>query len=78
VTVLLEYLSVYGYLQALADGKCISSAYWLNSVLTTGMMCAPSNALHFPTACTGRVENPNNYVREFVSVCFCLCHHCYA
>lgn len=47
--------------KALAEGKCVSSAYWLNNVLTTEVMRAPSNPLHFPTACTGRVDNPQNY-----------------
>ena len=49
--------------KALADGRCISSAYWLNHVLTTGVMHAPSNPLHFPATCTGRVDNSQKYVR---------------
>uniref|UniRef100_A0A1X7V386 PAX-interacting protein 1 n=1 Tax=Amphimedon queenslandica TaxID=400682 RepID=A0A1X7V386_AMPQE len=38
------------YTQALSDGKCISSAHWLNDVLSLQRMFPPSDPLHFPLA----------------------------
>ena len=47
---------------ALADGKCIASAHWLNDVLMDKKMMPPKNALHFPTAFKWQLPGAKNWV----------------
>ncbi|CAI8019609.1 PAX-interacting protein 1 [Geodia barretti] len=49
------------FAKAYADGKCISSAHWLNDVLTDGRMFPPRCALHFPTAFKWQVPGADKY-----------------
>jgi hypothetical protein len=49
--------------KALADGKRIITAHWLNDVLTDKTMIQPSNPLHFPTPFQDKIPECKNLVR---------------